>query len=535
MTPPKALLMLILLLPTGSGLGAESAQEQPEVKVGKIIVVSHPIFDESADDAFFIHHWANFLHINTREDTVLKHLSFEAGDTVDAKDIAEAQRLLRAEPYLRDSKISIAEPDPAAQASEQEVVVVETWDNWSLLPTLSFSRSGGNNKYSIGIKEDNLMGRGVSTRLKYQSNEDRTGYKLAVDTPVSLFPHARASAEIYDNSDGQAQRLFFIKPFYTLDGTSQFGFDYLRDTRNDTLRQNGEDVSGFEHQVDYFNVQAGWRISWNNNRTHRLLLGFTHDHHEFSPWEDFPDAQLPVDREFVYPWIAWESIQDSYQVFNNIRLINYNEDINLGWYHWVKLGLETQALDNGPGIHLAFRTSKGFRQQNSLWLFSADGEAILNTTQQEHYQAQFRGEWFYRINDDWKLYHRLRLVSSKNNFRDQPLSLGDNTGIRGYPDDYQWGDEQWQFTSEVRYYPNINLYQLAELGWAMFADAGQAFGGNDENNELSGPMASIGVGARVYSSRSSYGNVAHIDFSLPLNRAPGLDSWEWRFQVRSHF
>jgi len=74
------------------------------------------------------------------------------------------------------------------------------------------------------------------------------------------------------------------------------------------------------------------------------------------------------------------------------------------------------------------------------------------------------------------------------------------------------------------------------LGWAAFIDVGQAFGGAMANdNEVSGPIGSVGIGARVYSSRSSYGHVAHIDFSVPFTRGDEVDGWEWRFQVKQSF
>lgn len=87
-------------------------QEQTPKKIGKIIVVNNPIFDESDPNAFFIHRWANQLHINTKDYVVRDKLTFSENDTVDLKDLNESQRLLRAEPYIRDAKIYIADKDP---------------------------------------------------------------------------------------------------------------------------------------------------------------------------------------------------------------------------------------------------------------------------------------------------------------------------------------------------------------------------------------------------------------------------------------
>ena len=115
-------------------------------KVANIVVVSHPIFDESAPDAIFLHRWANYLHINTKESTILNSLSFEKGEKITQKDLQEAQRLLRYEPYIRDADINIARKDPLADDNVEDVVLVETWDNWSLLPTVSLSKNGGDTK-----------------------------------------------------------------------------------------------------------------------------------------------------------------------------------------------------------------------------------------------------------------------------------------------------------------------------------------------------------------------------------------------------
>ena len=370
MAPSRLILLTLLALP--SLAWAEDIQspedQEKSITVSKILVVSHPIFDESAIDTFFLHDWANFLHINTKEQTVLNSLSFKEGDVISEREIAEAQRILRAEHYLRDSRITVAEKDPLVHSPNGDVVVVETWDNWSLLPTLSFSRSGGKNKFSVGVKEDNLLGRGISTSLKYQSTEDRTGYKLAVDAPVNWLPHASISADIHNNSDGQAARLFFIKPFFTLNGNNQYSIDWLKDTRNGTLRRNGEDVAGFELEINYFNLHYGTLLSWDGHLSQRLLFGITQNQQSFQPWEKFPGTQLPKNRDFLYPWVAWESIEDRHKVFHDIRLINFNEDINLGWQHFVRFGFETHDIVGNTPRHPSGLAIKPGISENRLSL-----------------------------------------------------------------------------------------------------------------------------------------------------------------------
>ncbi|WP_407696005.1 ShlB/FhaC/HecB family hemolysin secretion/activation protein [Shewanella cyperi] len=513
------------------------AQEAPQCPVNRIIVISHPIFDESDPDTFFIHRWANFLHINTRESTVRKLLSFKEQDEVDSKDLEEAQRLLRAEPFLRDAAIHFAEPDPQADdTGPGKDVVVETWDNWSLLPTFSASRTGGASSFSFGIKEDNLLGTGIHTRVKYQSNEDRTGYKLAFDMPLAVVPHGRVGFDFYDNSDGQAKHLYFERPFYTLDGDKSYGLEYLDDLRTDTIRQNGQDINEFEHSVDYANVHYGWLSYYDGHSLQRWSLGLTRDRNDFAPSPLYPGGQLPQDRDFLYPWLGWEYLQDDFRVLRNVHLINYNEDYNLGWHHSARLGFETRDTDNTLGYHLGWQSSRGYMNDDHLILLNLDANATLATRQANTFKTSLLAEYFYQINPKWTAYGKLKLSASRNAYYDQQFALGDETGLRGFPNDYQHGDHQWLLSAEIRNYPNINLYQLAELGWAAFVDLGQSFGGEAaDNNEIQGPIGAVGLGARIYSSRSSYGHVAHIDITVPFVDGEHVDSWEWRFQVRNHF
>ncbi|WP_394132388.1 hypothetical protein [Shewanella maritima] len=528
--------MLTLLSPV-------AAQEKDTIepiksKVGNIVVISNPIFDLSDPETFFIHEWANLLHINTLETTTLNNLPFEEGDDVTDNEIAEAQRLLRQEAYIRDASISISEvDDPDADADTGKQVIVETWDNWSLLPILDFSSSGGETKYSIGVKEDNLLGLGVKTRLKYQSDADRSGYKFSISTPVYFIKHAKLSIDLLDNSDGELTQVRFTNPFYSLNSPYMYSFNVKQETRVDTVRQNGNDVNEFVHDIEYADVRFGWLANKTESDLHRFTVGVTQDKHTFDNTLIYPDGELPRDRDFLYPWLGYEYIEDDYEVLRNIYVISKNEDFNLGWYHSLKFGLETQDVspDSDLGYHFNFYSSKGYSHDEHLVLLKLSGQMTLNTLQDDFYNVSAQAEYFYQFSEKWKGYLKGVAATSQNNYIDHTFALGDNTGLRGYPNDYQHGDNQWLLTAELRNYPNFNLYQLADLGWVVFTDVGHAYGGPDENNEVDSPLGSVGVGARIYSSKSSYSSVAHIDLAVPFTQGEGTNDWEFRFQVKNHF
>ncbi|QSX33400.1 hypothetical protein JYB87_17045 [Shewanella avicenniae] len=503
--------------------------------VGKIIVQSHPIFDESAKNAIFLHSWANTLHINTKEHVILDRLSFHEGDLVTRKQLDEAQRILRAEPYLRDAVISIVPADPSSGANSDSVnILVETWDQWSLLPTVDFGRTGGENKYSLGIKDDNILGLGIQSQFEYQSDENRSGYRFNLRSAVPWVEHGQVAADFHSNDDGSAAYLAFRKPFYTLSGEDSYGVSYLRNDRINTFRQNGRNISQYREYLKQVGLFWGFKLAEDADTHQRLLFGISQDFHEFSE-ELYTFMPLPEDRKFVYPWLQWEYLQDEFVVMQNVHLINFNEDINLGWHHTGRIGVETNDTD-GLGYHLWWDTSRGYSSESQLLLLDFDMQLTQGTTQPDYLKLGSGAEYFYRFSPKWTAYSRLRMVTSKNRYLDWPLGLGDDNGVRGYPNDFQLGDHQWVFSAEVRNYPNINLYQLAELGWVAYVDVGRAFGGElARDNEIKGMIGAVGIGARIYSSRSSYGNVVHIDFSMPFSNSDHVDGWEWRFEVKRNF
>lgn len=545
---------------------APHAEPHSMVKLGSIKATINPIFDESAPDTIWLHHFANWLHINTKEWALLRELPFNAGETVNRSDLTEAERLLRNKSYLRDAKISLA---PQCNADGSSDVRVETWDTWSLLPTLGFGRSGGNNKYSFGFKEENLLGLGVRTSVKYQSNYLRHGYEFKSQIPLSLFDvelldHSYAALEWTNNNDGARKGVSIEHPFYTDDTPRMWLGSWMRETRVDQIFHNGAAENQFRTEEQQVELAYGQLLWFADETSWRLLVGYTHDDRHFS--EDLlePALWLPQNREFSYPWIGVEYMQHRYQTMSDVYLINHTEDIHLGWRHQLKIGAQSSQLrpQVDTGYHLQWQSSKGFGSAEHLLLLSSKLHWQTGALSGDQLELSLNAEDFYRLADQWALYSHLRYDRRRQNYLDDPLTLGGEDGlradggIRGYPVQYQHGIHRTLGTVELRWYPRITLYQLLDVGFVAFADAGKAGGGTvglapaivpgvprpvAPQVDLSMPnvqpawLGSIGIGARLYSSRSANNNVIHIDLSKPIGPAREVNSWELLLKVEQRF
>jgi hypothetical protein len=91
-------------------------------------------------------------------------------------------------------------------------------------------------------------------------------------------------------------------------------------------------------------------------------------------------------------------------------------------------------------------------------------------------------------------------------------------------------------TLEQRFYTNWSLWNLADVGGAIFFDAGRSWGGSAFGpTENHGLLKDIGLGLRLGSTRSSLGNVLHIDIAFPLDGPRSLGSAQLVIQTKHSF
>src|SRR5207245_10448568 len=95
------------------------------------------------------------------------------------------------------------------------------------------------------------------------------------------------------------------------------------------------------------------------------------------------------------------------------------------------------------------------------------------------------------------------------------LLLGGDTGLRGYPRNYQSGDRRALLNVEERVYTDWYPFRLFRVGGAVFYDRGRAWGGPGESPSSARWLSDGGLGLRLLSARSYFGHVLHVDLAFP--------------------
>ena len=497
---------------------------------------THDIFDLTENDTIFLHRWANFLHIKTKQKTLINESAFFLNKCqINDADIQELERHLRNAKYIRDAAVTL---------DDDGKIRVQTWDNWSLLPTADFGRKGGKNKFAIGIRDRNLLGLGINAEIEYFTNDQRTGYKFKSQFPLYLKNNINASIRLTSNDDGSSEAVFLEKKFVSFDTSNAYKIGFNNFNQIDTQYENGVESNQYIHKQDFLTANWEWLHQDSATDTLRFGIGYSQEKHTFleitqAALLNTPsNVVLPADRSFNYPFVSVEYLQKDYRKLTNLNIINQIEDFNLGWNATATVGYDFSQNEASPTLIWQSHISKGFALfDDAYWLFDAsfEGELYSNSEVENRLLLNINTEYFYKFNDRWGAYFKNANQFSKNQFLDSPIVLGGESGVRGYPLQYRHGKNSTQFTFETRYYPHINIYKLLELGGAAFIDTGRVFGQSDQLASQSNWMTSIGLGARFFSTHSSESNVIHVDIIKPISSAPNVNSVEFRITSKHSF
>ena len=537
---PRCLTIILIpgLFATPVGLADSLPDEETLVAngavIGEIVIERENVFDTSnPKENNWLYRFANRVHIVTRDKVIRKQLLIANGDDYSKRLSDESERILRRNRYLHDADIV-----PTKYENGVVDLKVTTRDLWSLLPALSLSRSGGENKTRIGLVESNLLGRGQRIGLISDRNVDRQS-KIFEFTDRHLGRSwVSTSLTISDNSDGHFNRVSAVRPFYQLDARWTAGVRFSDSDRRETLYDLGNEAAEYQKEREYHSAFYGWSKGLQNERARRWTAGMVYDENRFS---EVPNGTLspaiPSDRKLVYPFLGFEQIQDRFETTENREQIGQTEDFmmgrrivaSLGWSD-TSLGADRDALIYSALVSQSF----GTMARNALQL-SVSTSGRVESGEAVNARARVIARYYRKQSDKSVSFASIRGTAGHALDLDNLVSLGGPSGLRGFPLRYQNGDSSFVATVEQRYFTDWYPFRLIRVGGAVFADAGRVWGDSPVDEERLGWLADVGIGLRLALTRSTSGKVIHIDVAFPLNGDPSIDNVQLLVQSRQSF
>jgi len=502
--------------------------------IGEIIFDKQSVFDLSnPEEDNWLYRLANRLHVITRDSVIRNQLLFRPGDRFSARILEESARLLRKNRFFYDVRV-----EPARY--ENGVVDIRVWtrDIWTLIPGLSLSRSGGENRSGVTLSENNLLGHGVSLSLRYSHDVDRESVSFAYfdrnlgRSWTSLF------LGLADNSDGKTTDVRINRPFYELDARWSAGVNYRDDSREVSFYDLGNEMAEYAEDANVHSTYIGWSNGLRDGWVRRWVAGFVYDAHRFDPVTDGTLAPLvPEDRKLVYPYLGFELLEDRFESTANRDLIDRTEDFFMGTRLWASLGYAAESFGSDrESLLYRFEASHGFGSiQSKALLVSTAATGRVDDGTAANQEFMLDASYYNKINDKRLSFVTLRGSLGNDLDLDNLVELGGDNGLRGYPLRYQTGDSKVLLTVEQRYYTDWYPFRLFRVGGAVFADAGRVWGDNPIGGPQLGWLKDVGFGLRLLPTRASGRDVIHIDIAFPLDGDPSIDKVQFLIETKSSF
>jgi hemolysin activation/secretion protein len=518
----------------GQPVPAPEELEARGAVIGDVRIVVGDVFDTSIHgESGWLYRTANRLHVETRPKVIRGQLLFASGEPFSQRLLLETERILRANEYLYDATIV-----PVAFDGRTVDLEVRTRDVWTLNPALNFNRKGGSNAFGLQLEESNLLGTGQKLELEWRDGVDREELTFSFSNPHFRNSFTRLAVAYSDADDGDTKHFRLERPFYALDSRWSAGTVLTNSQRNDARYALGKNVAEFEHRDEYYELNGGWSKGLIGRWVTRWTYGVTYERDQFAPDPLEPlVGPLPGDRELTYPWLGFEVVEDGFQERRNQDQIRRTEDVLVGLRAGGRLGVAVDGagsdrdalvlsayvqdgVDLRPGQALFALASMSGRIEDGgvvNGVLSGETRYYLSTSHRSKFYASLSGAVTEQLDQEWQ------------------LLLGGDNGLRGYPLRYQAGTARALLTLEQRYYTDWYPFRLFHVGGAAFFDMGRTWGSDVTGLESAGLLKDVGIGLRFGSSRSSFGNVIHVDLAFPLDGNGDIDDVQLLVETKGRF
>ncbi len=490
--------------------GARADEVAPGTPIVSVRVVRHDVFDlDDPETSAAPYRWVDALHVVTRENFIRSILLFKEGDALDPLLLAESELLLRATGFLNPVTISAHAAPGGAE------VVVETRDQWTIGLDAAYDVSGGRREVGGTISDDNLLGTGKSVLFGMSSDSDRDSTTLGYKDRTVRGSRWQIDLRYTMSSDGYDRFLRVQYPFFALTTPRAGGVDFGQIAADRHLWSESEwSVTGPADTRD-FETWFGIRLPGEGIRTNRLIVGAFGEKAVFGEWNrtDGSPYPRPEDRDLLGPEVGWEHQTFNWKVVQGFRSWQRQEDLPLGPNWRMMAGISAPAF-GGDRTRLRYRATLDmgrWRKRTYMWTLAAltgriEGGNVANAVTHLELGGAMTGNAGFRLRVAADLGRDLDL--------DRQLTLGADTGLRGYEPDFFDGTSRVVTNVEWRHRLTGEFLHVAVLGMTAFADAGRSWAAR-VGPSSDGWRADVGVGLLIEITRASHVRILRLEAAMP--------------------
>lgn len=529
---PWAALAALLL-----GSGAAARPTAPALLIGQpiqdIIFESHNVFDQDKpEEARRIFKLANSIHVLTHKKVIKRELLFSVGDLYDPELLRETERNLRRLSFIRKAEVA------GVYGSSGPVVIVRTWDAWTLELNASYKRAGGVTDTRLGAADRNLLGYGKTASLLYTGTGQDADRSVLYHDPQFFGKRLAYSVSAGKTATTQHYGTSLGRPFYATIARSSFigGINYNVDQPG--VYRNLAPAGTVGRRSYDANLTYGYALEASPLRTRRLSLGLLHQRADYSLLADQPTLFVP-DADQHTSLVLGAEYQDNFFIKQRrIQKLSRDEDFNMG------LGLSPSIAyaprlaalgTTGELITPKLELRKGISSELGQFLILR-GDYLSqyvnggNGGRVATVDAQYFCRYFPR--------HTVAAhVAFDHGYRLAPqslLSLGEDNGLRGYRSKQFQGNRRLLFNAEERVFFFEDIWKIIDGGGVVFFDTGYAWM-PEQAFRFADLKSSYGFGLRIGATRSASNDPLRIDIAHALNDNLSPSRWTLSIQAGHSF
>ncbi len=511
------LLIIISIFPVLSfGAKAEDNLIREGPRIDSVVIENRNIYNtDSAAYKYFIFKLANKVHVKTKKFVIERELLLKKGDLFSRQLADETERNLRALSFIWDAKVELIK-SPSGTA----IMKVITTDRWTFVGGPAFSRASGRNIVELRMVESNFLGRGLFVSAKHYIRQNIEDYSELAFTERRLFG-TRLYLNLYSNNHPEVGRKSIIleKPLFALTSRFLYGFSYSDVNRRERYYNHGDIIAQNYVKGKELALTSAYRMGTYSDKVQFGLDYLYNDHRILNKMGQ--GVVFPIDS--IYHLITPNFSISSLKYIRTTHFNTFLRPEDIGLVNGVELGLGW-GFDPRQG-HQIYRTVLfGLN-------FSAQYKRNLIFLYLDR-NVWFNGSFFFRKAFDISIkYYNNGLSWITPVFfatygedmrfdRINTLFLGENNGLRGYPENFDSGEKFFRCNLENRLFSKISLFSV-DVGAVQFVEFGQSRR-LEERFSTGDILWSTGIGLRLGTEKISDADVFRIDLAY----AGQIKSWQ---------